>query len=93
MKKAAAYIGYGSVGGARAVEHLRNTSVELQMAPVRHGITLVARTHADHDGPEDLDDTKGNFDASCRTCSTTSSGGPTRRAQRGRSTQVQQQAA
>jgi NAD(P)H-dependent FMN reductase len=40
VRKAAAYIGYGSVGGARAVEHLRNISVELQMVPVRQGIHI-----------------------------------------------------
>jgi len=39
-RKAAAYVGYGSVGGARAVEHLRNISVELQMVPVRSGVHI-----------------------------------------------------
>lgn len=39
-RKAAAYVGYGSVGGARAVEHLRTISVELQMVPVRSGVHI-----------------------------------------------------
>jgi NAD(P)H-dependent FMN reductase len=39
-RKAAAYVGYGSVGGARAVEHLRLVSVELQLAPVRTGVHI-----------------------------------------------------
>jgi len=39
-RKAAAYVGYGSVGGARAVEHLRTISVELQMVPVRAGVHI-----------------------------------------------------
>ncbi|MDB5439888.1 MAG: putative reductase [Caulobacteraceae bacterium] len=39
-RKAAAYVGYGSVGGARAIEHLRNISVELQLAPVRSGVHI-----------------------------------------------------
>lgn len=39
-RKAAAYVGYGSVGGARAVEHLRLISVELQMAPTRTGVHI-----------------------------------------------------
>lgn len=39
-RKAAAYIGYGSVGGARAIEHLRLISVELQMVPVRSGVHI-----------------------------------------------------
>ncbi len=34
-RKAAAYFSYGSAGGARAVQHLRDICVELQMAPVR----------------------------------------------------------
>ena len=38
MKKAVAYVSYGSVGGARAVEHLRNIMVELQAVSVRHGV-------------------------------------------------------
>jgi NAD(P)H-dependent FMN reductase len=40
MKKAVAYVSYGSVGGARAVEHLRNILVELQAVSVRHGIHI-----------------------------------------------------
>lgn len=39
-RKAAAYVGYGSVGGARAIEQLRLMSVELQMAPVRAGVHI-----------------------------------------------------
>jgi NAD(P)H-dependent FMN reductase len=39
-KKTAAYVGYGSVGGARAVEQLRLICVELQMAPMRIGVHI-----------------------------------------------------
>lgn len=39
-RKAAAFVGYGSVGGARAVEHLRLICVELQMAPTRTGVHI-----------------------------------------------------
>jgi NAD(P)H-dependent FMN reductase len=39
-KKPAAYVGYGSVGGARAIEHLRLICVELQMAPTRTGVHI-----------------------------------------------------
>ncbi|MDE2266999.1 MAG: NAD(P)H-dependent oxidoreductase [Alphaproteobacteria bacterium] len=39
-KKPAAYVGYGSVGGARAIEHLRLMNVELQMAPMRSGVHI-----------------------------------------------------
>lgn len=34
--------GYGSMGAARAVEHLRNIAVELQMTPVRSALHLGA---------------------------------------------------
>jgi len=40
MKKAVAYMAYGSVGGARAVEHLRTIMVELQAVSVRHGLHI-----------------------------------------------------
>lgn len=39
-RKAAAYFSYGSAGGARAVQHLRDICVELQMAPVRHSVLI-----------------------------------------------------
>ncbi|MBN9549389.1 MAG: NAD(P)H-dependent oxidoreductase [Alphaproteobacteria bacterium] len=39
-KKPAGFIGYGSVGGARAVEQLRLIAVELQMAPVKSAVHI-----------------------------------------------------
>jgi NAD(P)H-dependent FMN reductase len=39
-RKAAAYVGYGSVGAARSIEHLRLVCVELQMAPTRAGVHI-----------------------------------------------------
>ena len=39
-KKAVGFVGYGGVGGARAVEHLRLIAIELQMAPVRAGVHI-----------------------------------------------------
>src|SRR4029077_386381 len=38
VKKAAGFVGYGSVGGARAVEQLRLVAAELQMATIRTGV-------------------------------------------------------
>lgn len=38
--KPMAAIGYGSAGGVRAVEHLRNIAVELQMVPVRSAVHI-----------------------------------------------------
>ncbi len=37
-RKPASFVGYGGVGGARAVEQLRLHAVELQMAPTRNAV-------------------------------------------------------
>lgn len=42
--KAAALVGYGGVGGARAIEHLRLVLAELQVATVRQTLTLSLTT-------------------------------------------------
>ena len=39
-KKAAGFVGYGSVGGARAIEQLRLVLAELQMATIRTGVYI-----------------------------------------------------
>jgi len=39
--KPVAFVGYGGVGGARAIEQLRLIAVELQMAPIRVGVHIV----------------------------------------------------
>jgi NAD(P)H-dependent FMN reductase len=39
-KKPAAFVGYGSVGAARAIEQLRLIAVELQMAAIRTGVHI-----------------------------------------------------
>lgn len=38
--KPVAFVSYGSVGGARAVEQLRLTAIELQMAPTRNAVHI-----------------------------------------------------
>jgi NAD(P)H-dependent FMN reductase len=38
--KPVGFVGYGGVGGARAVEHLRLNAVELEMAPIRHAVHI-----------------------------------------------------
>ncbi len=64
IKKASAFIGYGSVGGARAIEHLRNIMVELQNVPVRHAVHIGGSDFVPiMMGQKTWDDTKGNFDA------------------------------
>ena len=39
--KAAGFVSYGSLGGARAVEHLRGIASELQVAHVRNQVTIL----------------------------------------------------
>lgn len=56
-RKPAACVGYGVVGAARAVEHLRLIAVELQMAPTRTGVHLQgADFMAVHQGQKELDE-------------------------------------
>jgi NAD(P)H-dependent FMN reductase len=43
-RKAAAYVSYGSAMGARAVQQLRETAIELQMAPIRSSVHIPAST-------------------------------------------------
>lgn len=38
--KSVGFVSYGSVGGARAIEHLRSIAIELQMAPVRTAVHI-----------------------------------------------------
>src|SRR5262249_6248089 len=39
-RKAIGFVGYGSVGGGRAIEHMRAIAIELQMAPVRQAVHI-----------------------------------------------------
>jgi NAD(P)H-dependent FMN reductase len=41
QRKPVAFVGYGSVGGARAIEQLREVVVELEMAPLRHAVHIL----------------------------------------------------
>jgi NAD(P)H-dependent FMN reductase len=55
-RKPVSYVGWGGLGGARAVEQLRQVAVEFEMAPLRHAVHILpdvirpARESAD---PED----------------------------------------
>src|SRR3989338_10619903 len=51
--KPVGFVAYGSAGGARAVEQLRAGAIELQMAPVRNAVHIMA--------PWFLRDEKGNL--------------------------------
>src|SRR6266542_2903410 len=43
-RKAAAFVSYGSTMGARSVQQLRETAIELQMAPVRSSVHIPVAT-------------------------------------------------
>jgi len=40
QRKHIAFVGYGGVGGARAIETLRGAVIELHMAPIRHEVNI-----------------------------------------------------
>ncbi|MHA1567335.1 MAG: NADPH-dependent FMN reductase [Alphaproteobacteria bacterium] len=40
MRKPMGFVGYGGVGAARAIEHLRGIAVELQMVPLRNAVHI-----------------------------------------------------
>lgn len=44
-QKAVAFVSYGSVGGARAVEQLRAIAIELQMAPIRNSVHMLGNDY------------------------------------------------
>lgn len=41
VRKPIAYVGYGGVGGARAVEQLRQVAIEQQMAPIKSAVHIL----------------------------------------------------
>ena len=43
-RKAAAFVSYGSAMGARSVQQLRETAIELQLAPIRSSVHIPAAT-------------------------------------------------
>jgi NAD(P)H-dependent FMN reductase len=40
-RKPVSFVGYGQVGGARAIEQLRQVAVEFEMAPLRHAVHIL----------------------------------------------------
>jgi NAD(P)H-dependent FMN reductase len=54
-RKAAAFASYGSAMGARAVQQLRETAIELQMAPVRSSVHIPVATLWAHFQGGDVD--------------------------------------
>lgn len=54
-RKAASFVSYGAVGGARSVQQLRETAIELQLAPVRSSVHIPAATLWAHYQGGDVD--------------------------------------
>src|ERR1700730_8878109 len=44
LPNAAAFVSYGSVTGARAVQQVRETTIEIQMAPIRSSVHIPVST-------------------------------------------------
>jgi NAD(P)H-dependent FMN reductase len=40
QRKPIGFVGYGGVGAARAIEHLRGVAIELQMAPIKQEVNI-----------------------------------------------------
>jgi NAD(P)H-dependent FMN reductase len=54
-RKAAAFVGYGSAMGARSVQQLRETAIELQIAPIRSSVHIPVATLWAHYQSGDVD--------------------------------------
>jgi NAD(P)H-dependent FMN reductase len=54
-RKAAAFVGYGSAMGARSVQQLRETAIEIQIAPVRSSVHIPVATLWAHFQGGDVD--------------------------------------
>jgi NAD(P)H-dependent FMN reductase len=63
-RKAVAFVAYGSAMGARAVQQLRETAVELQLAPVRRAVHIPVSTLRAHYRGGDVDAGLAELDAS-----------------------------
>jgi NAD(P)H-dependent FMN reductase len=53
-RKAVTFVGYGSVGGARAIEQLREVAVEMQLAPTRAAVHVPAAALFAHFQGQDI---------------------------------------
>ena len=77
-RKAAAFVSYGSAMGARGVQELRLTAIELQLAPVRSPSIFQSRPFGALPGRRCGRGPSG-AEASAKTRSTTCCGGPRRK--------------
>src|ERR1700680_1755297 len=54
-RKAAAFVSFGGIGGARSVQQLRETAIELQLAPIRSSVHIPVVTLMAHFQGGDVD--------------------------------------
>jgi NAD(P)H-dependent FMN reductase len=54
-RKAAAFVSFGSVGGARSVQQLRETAIALQLAPISSSVHIPIATLMAHFQDGDVD--------------------------------------
>ena len=66
-RKAAAFVSYGSAMGARGVQQLRETAIELQMAPIRSSVHIPVATLWAHFQGGDVDKGLTELEASAKT--------------------------
>src|SRR5271170_3631485 len=62
-RKAAAFVSYGSAAGARSVQQLRETAIELQLAPIRFSVHIPVATLWAHFKGGDVDAGLGELEA------------------------------
>jgi NAD(P)H-dependent FMN reductase len=65
-RKAAAFVSYGSAMGARSVQQLRQTAIELQLAPIRSSVHIPVATLWAHYRGGDVDAGLAELEAHCR---------------------------
>ncbi len=63
-RKSVAFVSYGSMAGARSVQQLRETAIELQLAPVRSSVHIPAATLWAHFQGGDVDAGLAELEAS-----------------------------
>ncbi len=66
-RKVAAFVSYGSASGSRAIQQLRESAVELQMAPIRFSVQLPVSTLWKHFKGEDVASGLAEADAAAGT--------------------------
>ena len=65
-RKAACFVSYGYAGGARSVQQLRQTVIELQLAPIRSSVHIPVATLWAHYQGGDVDCRAGRAGGACR---------------------------